>query len=161
MPTTKKQGICFGLMMCCGMVIAMTFYNLLMNDLLSGMTFMKGMLQLIVTFLVAAALELLVVSPIAGKVVSKLPFDKSKKLLLILAMSGCMVLGMVTFMSFYGLITASINNGLPSDSLIKSYLLIFIKNLVFAFPLQLLIMGPLVRFLFSKMVRARQSLKAA
>ncbi|MEC3533424.1 DUF2798 domain-containing protein, partial [Bacillus thuringiensis] len=32
MPTTRKENLQFGMMMCLGMVIVMTFYNLLMNE---------------------------------------------------------------------------------------------------------------------------------
>ncbi|WP_282937288.1 DUF2798 domain-containing protein [Paenibacillus sp. RC67] len=161
MPTTKKEGIYFGLMMCFGMVIVMTFYNLFINDLFSVLTLKKGIIQFIITLFIAVTIELLVVSPIANKIVSKLPFDKTKKPLVIIAMSTCMVLGMVFFMSVYGLVTTYLNHGLTTESYLKSYLLIFARNFVFAFPLQLIIMGPIVRLLFTKIVRGNKSLKSA
>lgn len=74
-----------------------------------------------------------------------MPFDKSKKLYVILAMSTCMVIGMVLCMSVFGLVTAALSNGLNGDSLFSAYLMIVLKNFILAYPLQLLIMGPLVR----------------
>jgi hypothetical protein len=147
--------------MCFGMVIVMTFYNLFINDLFSVITLKKGIIQFIITFLIAITLELHIVEPIAKKIVFKLPFDKTKIPLVVIAMSTFMVLGMAFFMSFYGLVTAYLNHGLDSESYVKSYFLIFIKNFVFAFPLQLIIMGPIVRLLFVKFFRENKSLKSA
>jgi hypothetical protein len=158
LPTTKKEGIYFGLMMCFGMVIVMTVYNLFINDLFSVITLKTGIIQFLVTFLVALLFESLIVGPIAKKIVFMLPFDKSKMPLVIIAMSTCMVLGMVFFMSLYSLVTTYLNQGLTTESYVTSYFLIFIKNFVFAFPLQLLVMGPLVRFLFVKFVRGNKAL---
>ncbi|MDF2680621.1 MAG: putative rane protein [Brevibacillus sp.] len=158
MPTTKKEGIYFGLMMCFGMVIVMTVYNLFINDLFSVITLKTGIIQFLVTFLVALLFESLIVGPFAKKIVFMLPFDKSKMPLVIIAMSTCMVLGMVFFMSLYSLVTTYLNQGLTTESYVTSYFLIFIKNFVFAYPLQLLVMGPLVRFLFVKFVRGNKAL---
>ncbi|MED4782557.1 DUF2798 domain-containing protein [Brevibacillus choshinensis] len=161
MPTTKKEGIYFGSMMCFGMVIVMTFYNLFINDLFSVITLKAGIIQFFITFLVAVVVESFIVGPIAKKIVSMLPFDKSKMPLVIIAMSTCMVLGMVFLMSLYSLITSYVYQGVTTESYGKSYFYIFIKNIVFAFPLQLVVMGPLVRFLFKKFFRCNQTLKTA
>lgn len=87
----------------------------------------------------------------------KMPFDKSKKLYMVLAMSTCMVVGMVLCMSVFGLITAVLSNGLNENSLFSAYLMIVLKNFILAYPLQLLIMGPLVRGIFVKFVKPKVS----
>lgn len=87
----------------------------------------------------------------------KLPFDKSKKLYVALAISTCMVVGMVLCMSVFGLITAALSNGLNENSLFSAYLMIVLKNFILAYPLQLLIMGPLVRGIFVKFVKPKVS----
>ena len=72
-----------------------------------------------------------------------------------------MVIGMVLSMSVYGLITMSLTKGLDGEPILLSYAFIVMKNFIVAYPLQLLIMGPLVRGLFMKFVkRIRQRLKS-
>lgn len=153
MPTTKKEELYFGLMMCVGMVIFMTSYNLITNDLIGKVSWVAILIQLILGFTVAFLLESFIVGPIAKKVAMSLPFDKSKKALVILSLSLCMVTGMVICMSLFGLVSASLANGLVGGSLLESYLSILLKNFVFALPLQLLIIGPAVRYLFGKFVK--------
>ncbi|MEH7856539.1 DUF2798 domain-containing protein, partial [Bacillus thuringiensis] len=47
------------------------------------------------------------------------------------------------------------------DSFVSIYLSIFIKNFIIAYQLQLIIMGPLVRFLFAKFVMKKKSFNVA
>lgn len=58
-------------------------------------------------------------------------------------------------MSVYGLLNAYLSNGLVGQSLFESYVSIVFKNVVFAFPLQLIVIGPLVRYVFSKFIKAK------
>lgn len=135
-------------MMCFGMVIVMTFYNLFTNGLI-GTVSLKGILiQFILGFITAFLLELFIVGPVAKKIALSLPYDKSKKVFVILSISFFMVIGMVLCMSLYGLGNAYFSNSLIGESLLESYFSIVFKNFIFAFPLQLIIMGPLVRYLF-------------
>lgn len=159
MPTTKKESLFFGMMMCAGMVLIMTLYNLYINGLFSVITFKEGILDFAVGFVIAFCLDLLIVGPVAKKVAFKLPYDKSKKVNVIIAISTCMVVGMAFFMSFYGLLTVYLNNGLDADSFVTSYTSIFVKNIILAFPLQLIIMGPLVRYIFIKFVKENKVVK--
>ncbi|GIP19808.1 hypothetical protein [Paenibacillus sp. J22TS3] len=155
MPTTKRENMILGLMMCCGMVIFMTFYNLTIHGQLGNIS-AKGLLtQLLLIFFTAAIVELLIVGPVAKRIAFAMPFDKSNKLYVIVALALCMVTGMVLIMSLYGLGTAYFSNTLGSEPLIESYCFIVLKNFIFAFPLQLFIVGPLVRFLFRKFVKVR------
>lgn len=153
LPTTKKEGIYFGLMMCTGMVIVMGIYNMILTGMLGEISFIEGLVQLLSAFIVALLLDLFLVGPFAKKIALSLPFDKSKKIYMILSISFFMVLGMVIFMSLYGVIAAYLTNGLSTDSFLQSYLSTVAKNFALAFPLQLIVMGPLVRFLFMKFVK--------
>ncbi|UVI29211.1 hypothetical protein [Paenibacillus spongiae] len=155
MPTTKKENVYFGLMMCSGMVVFMTFYNLITNGLIGSISLTGILSQLVLVFITASLLELFVVGPVAKKIALSLPYDKSKKGLVILSLAFCMVSGMVLCMSLYGLGTAYFSNSLMSDSLLDSYLSLVFKNFIFAFPLQLLVVGPLVRYLFKKFVKGK------
>lgn len=152
-PTTKKENFYFGLMMCVGMVIFMTSYNLITNDLIGKVSWTVILIQLILGFIVAFLLESFIVGPLAKKIVISLPFVKSNKVLFILSLSLCMVCGMVVCMSVFGFVSSYLANGLGSEGLLNSYLSILLKNFVFALPLQLLIIGPAVRFLFSKFIK--------
>jgi hypothetical protein len=160
LPTTKRESLYFGIMMCFGMVLVMTVYNLSINGLIGVIPIGEMVVEGIVGFIIALLLDLFIVGPVAKKVAFKLPFDTSKKVFVILAISFCMVVGMVLFMSLYGLGTAYLSNGISSGSLITSYLSIVMKNFIFAFPLQLLIMGPIVRFLFMYFVKGKKFTKA-
>jgi len=159
MPTTKKENFYFGLMMCAGMVVVMTFYNLIINDLIGELHLKEILVQLLFGFIVAFILESFVVGPIAQKLALSLPYDKSKQLFVILSISFFMVIGMVLCMSLFGLVTAYLSNGLE-ESLLKSYFTIVSRNFIFALPLQILIMGPIVRYLFTKFVKSQKMMES-
>ncbi|HDR5753273.1 DUF2798 domain-containing protein, partial [Bacillus anthracis] len=159
MPTTRKENLQFGMMMCLGMVIVMTFYNLLMNGSGGPIHIKEIALELLIGFIIALLIEISIVGPCAKKIVFMLPFDKSKKINIIIAMATAMVIGMVFFMSFFGMIMMHLHGGLQGDSFVSIYFSIFIKNFIMAYPLQLIIMGPLVRFLFAKFVLKNKAVK--
>ncbi|MEW9701281.1 hypothetical protein [Paenibacillus sp. SI8] len=156
MPTTKKEDFYFGLMMCLGMVVFMTFYNLFTHGLIGTLSLKEILTQLILVFIIASLLELFIVGPVAKKIALSLPFDKSKKAFVILSLAFFMVSGMVLFMSLYGLGNAYFSDSLMGESLLESYFSLVFKNFVFAFPLQLIIVGPLVRYLFVKFVKDKR-----
>ncbi|MHA6488511.1 DUF2798 domain-containing protein [Bacillus cabrialesii] len=154
MPTNKKEGLIFGVMMCFGMVCVMSIYNAIINGAIHDFSLVIAF-EMIIGFIVALLLDLLLVGPLAKKVAFSMPFDKSKTLYVVLAVSTCMVIGMVLCMSVFGLVTAALSNGLNGDSLFSAYLMIVLKNFILAYPLQLLIMGPLVRGIFMKFVKPK------
>ncbi|OFD79577.1 MULTISPECIES: DUF2798 domain-containing protein [Bacillus cereus group] len=161
MPTTRKENLQFGMMMCLGMVIVMTFYNLLMNGAGGPIHFKEVAFELIIGFIIALLIEICIVGPCAKKIVFALPFDKSKKINIIVAMATAMVIGMVFFMSFYGMAMMYLHGGLHGDSVVTIYFSIFMRNFIVAYPLQLIIMGPLVRFLFGKFVLKSKGVNVA
>ena len=152
MPSNKKEGIYFALMMVFGMVFVMFFYNLYRLGLLSSISASSALLHFAMTFVVAFLVESFIVGPVARRLAFKLPIDKSKKIQVILAVSTCMVFGMVICMSVYGLITASLSNSLDG-SLLKNYYMLIIYNFIVAYPAQLLIVGPLARWALVKFIR--------
>jgi hypothetical protein len=160
LPTTKKESFYFGMMMCFGMVKVMTFYNLFINGLIGKVPLNGILIQLMLTFIIAFLLELFIVGPSALKIAFSLPYDKSKELYVILSISFFMVVGMVLIMSLYGLGIAYFFNTLGDESLLKSYYSLAFKNFIFAFPLQLIIMGPIVRYLFAKFVKGQRMMES-
>ena len=161
MGQTKSQKFIFTLMMCFGMVLGMTIYNMLLNEGFSDQFFIHLLKDFWLGFIVALLLDVFVVGklakPIAFKIVK--PNENTKPIQVILTISSCMVVGMVICMSMYGAITAV---GFTTDAL-KIYPLCIIRNFVFALPLNLLVVSPLVRFIFGLVfpAPAQQAVKSA
>ncbi|CAM3440848.1 hypothetical protein [Marinicrinis lubricantis] len=153
MPTTKKEQLYFGFMMCFRMVTVMTVYNLIINGLMGEVSFTKVLFQFVIGFMIAYVLELFIVGPAARKIAFSMPFAKSSKIGMVLSMSICMVVGMVVMMSFFGLGTSYFAGNLDSNQLAVTYLHNVMMNFIAALPLQLLIMGPIVRYVFNRFVK--------
>ncbi|MGL4107457.1 DUF2798 domain-containing protein [Clostridium sp. LP20] len=148
MGQTKFQKFAFTLMMCFGMVLGMTIYNMILNEGLHSNFFNHLLKDFWLGFFVALLLDIFVVGrlakPIALKIVK--PNENTRQIKVILAISTCMVVGMVLLMSMYGAIVAV---GFNSTAL-KIYPLCIARNFIVALPLNLLIVSPLVRLSFGK-----------
>lgn len=153
LPTTKKESFQFGFIMCFGMVFLMTIYNLCINGTITKVSFLDVIYNFIIAFVLAFILDLFIVGPIAKKVALYLTVKSDKKIFKILAISVCMVFGMAGCMSIYGLVSGYIHNGFHSNSVILDYLSVFSKNVIFALPLQIIIMGPIVRYIFTNYIK--------
>lgn len=143
MPTNKKEGIIFTTLMCFLMVLGMSIYNLILHNSLAAVPLVTG---LIPGFVVAFILDVFVVGTVAKKIAFKLPLNKESKLQMILTISCLMILGMVTFMSLFGLL---IEGGLPAH-LWPAYAHTWKMNIIVALPYQLLIVGPISRLVLGK-----------
>ncbi|MEC2076473.1 DUF2798 domain-containing protein [Metabacillus fastidiosus] len=150
MPSNKKEGIIFGLFMCFGMVLIMSIYNTVLHEV-SSFTVRSAVLQFIVTFIIAFIVESLV-EPKARKLALSLPYDKSKKINFIIAIAFCMVPAMVLIMSVYGVILTALMTGIEG-SIFTVYLKTVGLNLIVALPSQLLIVGPISRWLLTKYIK--------
>lgn len=135
--------------MCFGMVLLMSIYN----TVLQGGSFSIGVfvIQFVVTFIVAFIAESLV-EPQARKLALSLPFDKSKEMNFIIALAFTMVPMMVLIMSGYGLLLKSLMIGIEG-SIFTAYLKIVGLNIIVALPSQLLIVGPISRWLLTKYIK--------
>lgn len=153
LPTSKKEQIIFGLMMCTGMVVVMMTFNLWHSGLLGKMSPLEILLQFILCFVIAFLVESFIVGPVARKIAFSLPFDKSNKILGVLAMSFFMVIGMVLVMSLYGMVSAYFADQLSGSSVFRTYLHTIARNFSLALPYQLIILGPLVRYVFGKFIK--------
>ena len=146
MPTNKKEGIIFTVMMCSLMVIGMSAYNLWVHNSLDIIELAIGFIP---GFIVAFVLDVFIVGVVAKKLAFKLPINKNSKFQLIITISALMVIGMVTFMSVFGLLM----NGNISSITFSDYLQAWKTNIVMALPLQLLIVGPVSRQVLSVIQR--------
>lgn len=148
MGQTKLQKFIFTLMMCFCMVLGMTIYNMILNEGFHSNLLNNLLKEFWLGFMVALLLDIFIVGklakPIAFKIVK--PNKETKQIKIILAISSCMVIGMVLFMSMFGAIIAA---GFNIDAL-KLYPLCIVRNFVVALPLNLLIVSPMVRFSFNK-----------
>ncbi|WP_346235845.1 DUF2798 domain-containing protein [Lysinibacillus telephonicus] len=153
MPTTRRESLYFGMIMCFGMVLIMTLYNFYLNGTLGKMTFLEGISDFLIGFIIALILDLYIVGPNAKKIALKLTANTTKVLYKVLAISTCMVIGMAFFMSIYGLATTYFHNGFNSNLIVSQYLSIFGKNFIMALPLQIVVMGPIVRYIFTKYIK--------
>jgi hypothetical protein len=153
LPTNKKESLQFGIIMCCGMVAVMSIYNMWMNGGIGHLTGADIAIEVGLGFVVALLLDLYIAGPLAKKVTLALPFTQSNKVAFVLCMSTSMIIGMVFFMSMFGLVLSYFHHSIGENSIVVAYSTIFAKNFILALPLQLLIMGPLVRFIFVKFVK--------
>lgn len=142
MPTNKKEGLFFTTLMCGLMVIGMSIYNLSLHQ---ALTFENFALGLIPGFVFAFILDVFVVGVVAKKIAFSLPISKEKPIFLILTISTLMIIGMVTFMSAFGVV---VNGQMAQFGTV--YGQTWLLNFIVALPYQLLIVGPISRFLLSQ-----------
>lgn len=135
----------------------MMAFNLWHIGLLSKMSALEILLQFILCFVIAFLVESFIVGPVARKIAFSLPFDKSNKILGVLAISFFMVIGMVLIMSLYGMISAYLANQLNGASVLSTYLHTIARNFSLALPYQIIILGPLVRYVFGKFIKDKGS----
>lgn len=142
MPINKKEDLVFTLMMVLVMAGVMTTYNVFLKEGISLESFKHAMTILPVTYTVAFLIEYLFVGKFAKYLIGKLvkPTDALPKVILISAL--CFVTQMVILMSLFGAIAFS--NG----SVISTWLHSIPFNFMMAYPLQVLIAGPLVLNVF-------------
>ena len=143
----KKEHFIFILMICTTMVYIMTCYNVALIEGFSLNIFKHALLGFPPAFIFALIGDIFVVGKIvkvlAPKFIKK--NDSMAKIGIIMSfLTGC---GMVLWMSFFGAVT---NVGF-GPHLLAAYGVGIVKNFIFAIPLNLLIVSPLIRFIFFKM----------
>ena len=157
MGQTKFQKFIFTLMMCFFMVLGMTTYNIILNEGFHSNLLNNLLKDFWLGFIVALLLDVFIVGklakPLAFKIVK--PNKETKQIKIIIAISSCMVVGMVLFMSMFGAIVSS---GFTIAAL-KLYPLCILRNFIMALPLNLLIVSPIVRFIFNKMFPVKLAYK--
>lgn len=141
MPRNFKEAMFFTVVMCSMMVFGMSLWNLYIIQQFSWKHLAEGYLP---GFITAFLLDVLLVGPIVKKVIFHYLKEHHKRWQKILAISGGMALLMVTFMSLYGLIV----NHVPLS--VETYLQAWGTNFIMAIPLNFLIVGPISRFLLSR-----------
>lgn len=147
MPKNKKEGIIFGLCMCIIMVYLMGLINISIH---SGALNMEALITSIkafpVIFIVAFAIESLFVSKINNKLLSHFVHPDDSKNAHILF--NCLFI--VTMMSFIMTIVGGILGGDKIMTVLSQFITIWPRNFFVAMFLNLLVAGPLSRFILRK-----------
>lgn len=151
MPQSKLQEVVFTALMVIVMVYAMICYNMaLAMGGLSTEVFVGAVRELAVMGPIAFVLDLAIVSRLAARgAVSMVEPDRSSRLHMALAISSISVMLMCPLMSFVA--TLLFKN--PGDQLFAMWLQTSALNFPMAFCWQIFYAGPLVRFLFGRMMR--------
>ena len=147
MGNNKKEHFIFILMICTTMVFIMSCYNLALMEGISLDVLKHAIVGFIPAFIFALIGDIFIVGKIVKVIVSKIlkPEDSmTKRGICMSFFTGC---GMVLWMSFFGAVT---NVGFGS-ALLPAYGIGIIKNFVFAIPLNLFIVSPIIRTIFFNM----------
>lgn len=151
MPQNKRENFIFTIVMCFVMVIWMSTYNIaIIRGGLSLEVFEEAWLAVPIAGVIAFIADWFLVSKISERFAFRfLVKPTSKPWKVIVAITCCTIIPMVFIMSLYGTIEACIETG-DWSSIWLVYFITLPRNLVMALPFQLLIAGPLVRFVFRK-----------
>ena len=145
---STRKAFCFSLVMCFLMASAMSAWGLYLSRGYFPGFFRQFLLQFPLGFAIALSYEWFVVSPVAKRAVGKLVKGgvQEQPVRFVLLLTLMMVTGMVTFMSLFG---ALMRHGL-GPGLGTVYLGLLRSNFPVALGLQLLLVGPVTRLLFSR-----------
>lgn len=151
LPSNFCESMVFTLLMSMFMASIMFLYNhAIHSGGLTWETFKAFNYQFFIFWGIAYVLALFVAHPLAEKITFKVVNPKKdSKIIISLVMSTMMVGLMVSFMSIVGVVINAINFNSFSVEIILEYFSSVFKGFIFALPLNILIVGPLVREIFS------------
>ena len=149
MPQNKRESFIYSVMMCFTMVLWMSIYNVALHmGVLNFDTICAAWLGFPIAYVFAFCCDWFLVSGIAkGFAFRFLVKPDSSVMRKVICISSCMVVPMVIIMSMYGAVEGCIHSGAWSQ-LLMIWLTNIPKNFIMALPFQLLVAGPLVRFIF-------------
>lgn len=157
MGKNKKEALVFTCMMCVLMVVGMSFYNVIIMNGLTNTLFRDVAVGLIPALVVALFCDVVIVSKAAKGLAFTLVKPADPMIKKVLFISFFMVCGMVLCMSLYGTL-AHYGFG---DNFLRHYLSTLGLNFICALPLQLIVVGPLTRFLFTRIYPVNAAASAA
>lgn len=156
MPTNKRESLIFTVVMCFCMVFWMSCYNIARAQ--GGMSLgviSAAWMGLPAGYIFAMLCDWFIAGPLAKKVAFRLfvkPTTPSR--LIPIIVSTCMVVPMVIIMSLFGIFESSLHLPGGIASVLPSLPVLWIQNIgwnfIMAWPFQIIIAGPVVRYLFRK-----------
>ena len=147
MPKTKFQNFIFTLITVVLMTYLMIVYNISINspEGLVNKTFLVALKEFPVEAVVVFLLAFFIASSLAKKLAFRIVNPKEdNKMFVILSIQTFTVLIMVGLMSIYALFAQHLIN----SNVICNYIVLYCKNFIMAYPLQIFFVGPLVRNTF-------------
>ena len=147
MPKTKFQNFIFTLMTAILMAYCMIVYSIAINspEGLVNQTFLIALREFPIEGIIVFLLAFFVASPIAKKLAFRIVDPKEdNKMFIILSIQTFTVLTMVGLMSVYALFAQHLIN----SNVVCNYIVVYCKNFIMAYPLQIFFVGPLVRNIF-------------
>lgn len=151
MPQNKRESFIYTIMMCFTMVLWMSMYNVSVHmGRVSMEVVREAWMGFPLAYLVAILCDWFLVSgPAKGFAFRFLVKPESGDLSKAIAVSCCMVIPMVILMSLYGAFEVCVSSG-NFRQIPMMWLFNIPKNFIMALPFQILIAGPLCRFVFRK-----------
>lgn len=151
MPQNKRESLIYTIMMCFVMVLWMSIYNVSLHEGGFGIQSIRaGWLGFPIAYIIAMCCDWFLVSKAAKYVAFRyLVKPTSSSTQKVIAISCCMVIPMVIIMSLFGGIEVCLTSG-TWNSLPIIWLTNIPINFIMALPLQLLLAGPFIRFVFRK-----------
>lgn len=157
MPINKRESLLFTFIMCFCMVLWMSIYNVaLQHGAINGEVVAAAWLGFPVAYVFAMCCDWFIASPPAKGFAFKFLVTpgKSSPLAMTLAVSSCMVVPMVIIMSLYGACEGLFH--MPGGPLANlqalpmMWLVNIPRNFIMALPWNLLVAGPVARFVFRR-----------
>lgn len=147
MPINKKEHLVYTFFMVLFMASIMTSYNVILHNGFSIESIKVAWQIFPFTFVTAFLCEWFIVGKLATRLSHKLLKENDLLFKKLLVTSMCFVTGMVVLMSFFGPL---LSNGFSNDIAIL-WMKSIPVNFVMAYPLQVIIAGPLVGYVFRKL----------
>lgn len=147
MPKTKPQKLFFTAITAWFMVYIMTIYNMVLaNGAFTNSTFLLALQDMWIEYIIIFLCALFISSPIATKLAFNIVKQTDRPIFIIFTIQIFTVICQVTFASFIGVFHSY---GFTSD-FIPNYLSVYCINFIMALPIQLIVAGPVSRFIFRK-----------
>ena len=145
MPKTRTESIIFTAVTAWCMVYGMTLYNLVLAmGAFTNVSFLMALKEMWLEYVIIALCAYFISSPIAKKLAFRVVKPGDRPIAIILSIQVFTVICQVTLASILG-----VWHGYGFDAqFIPNYLVTYCKNFAMAFPLQLILVGPLCRALF-------------
>ena len=149
MPQNKRESLIYTVLMCFCMVLWMSMYNVTLHMGGFSLEVLKeGWLGFPIAYVFAMCCDWFLVSGLAKKFAfTYLVKPEDSVLKKVICVSCSMVVPMVLIMSMYGAVEGCVRSGAWSQ-LLMIWLTNIPKNFIMALPFQLIVAGPLVRFIF-------------
>jgi hypothetical protein len=145
MPRTRGESIFFTAITAWMMVYVMTLYNtVLATGSFTNLTFLIALKGMWVEYIIIALIAFFISSHLAKMCAFRVVQPGDRPIFIIFSIQTFTVVWQVAFASILG-----VYHGYGfTANFIPDYLMTYCKNFIMAFPLQLIIVGPLARFIF-------------